>query len=119
MGRGPSEAHLRVATGGGYIAWSARRGGDGRREHPLLIGVKIDVHTSFAGRPWHVWADPTQLENAILNLAVNARDAMDGAGEMKLEVDNVTLAEAESETETDPDSEADPDSEVASPLNRR
>ena len=59
------------------------------------IGERITVHTSFASHPWHVWADPAQLENAILNLAVNARDAMEGAGEMRLEVDNVTLAEAE------------------------
>ena len=59
------------------------------------IGERIAVHTRFASQPWHVWADPTQLENAILNLAVNARDAMDGAGEMSLQVDNVTLAEAE------------------------
>src|SRR4051812_2325268 len=59
------------------------------------IGERIQVQTGFAAEPWHVWADPTQLENAILNLAVNARDAMDGAGEMVLEVDNVALAEAE------------------------
>jgi signal transduction histidine kinase/ActR/RegA family two-component response regulator len=59
------------------------------------IGERITVHTRFASQPWHVWADPTQLENAILNLAVNARDAMDGAGEMSLQVDNVALAEAE------------------------
>ena len=59
------------------------------------IGERITVHTRFASLPWHVWADPTQLENAILNLVLNARDAMDGAGEMSLQVDNVTLAEAE------------------------
>jgi CheY-like chemotaxis protein len=59
------------------------------------IGERINVHTRFASQPWHVWADPTQLENAILNLAVNARDAMEGAGDMSLQVDNVALAEAE------------------------
>jgi len=59
------------------------------------IGERIQVHTDSADEPWHVWADPTQLENAILNLAVNARDAMDGAGELHIEVDNVSLAEAE------------------------
>ena len=59
------------------------------------IGERITVHTRFASQPWHVWADPTQLENAILNLAVNARDAMGGAGDMSLQVDNVVLAEAE------------------------
>src|SRR3954462_15825104 len=59
------------------------------------IGERIAVHTRFASQPWHVWADPTQLENAILNLAVNARDAMNGAGDMSLQVDNIPLAEAE------------------------
>jgi len=59
------------------------------------IGEQITVHTDFAPRVWHVWADPTQFENAILNLAVNARDAMDGRGHLSICVDNVTLAEAE------------------------
>jgi signal transduction histidine kinase/CheY-like chemotaxis protein len=59
------------------------------------IGERITVHTDFAPRIWHVWADPTQFENAILNLAVNARDAMDGRGKLSLSVGNVTLAEAE------------------------
>jgi signal transduction histidine kinase len=59
------------------------------------IGERITVHTDFAPRVWHVWADPTQFENAILNLAVNARDAMDGRGHLRVSVENVTLAEAE------------------------
>jgi signal transduction histidine kinase/CheY-like chemotaxis protein len=59
------------------------------------IGERIQVHTGVADATWHVWADPTQFENAILNLAVNARDAMDGRGDMNLQVDNVTLDEAE------------------------
>ena len=58
------------------------------------IGERISVRTSFAAEPWHVWADPTQLENAILNLAVNARDAMDGAGDLTIQVDNIALSEA-------------------------
>jgi len=61
------------------------------------IGERIAVHTRFADPLWHVWADPTQLENAVLNLAVNARDAMDGSGDLQIQVDNVTLAEAEVE----------------------
>ncbi len=59
------------------------------------IGERISVHTRFADVAWHVWADPTQLENAVLNLAVNARDAMDGSGDLNIQVDNVRLAEAE------------------------
>jgi CheY-like chemotaxis protein len=60
-----------------------------------VIGERITVQTDFAAHVWHVWADPTQFENAILNLAVNARDAMDGRGDLGICVDNVTLAEAE------------------------
>jgi signal transduction histidine kinase/ActR/RegA family two-component response regulator len=59
------------------------------------IGERISVRTRFAAGPWHVWADPTQLENAVLNLCVNARDAMSGAGELNIQVDNVALEEAE------------------------
>ena len=59
------------------------------------IGERITVRTDFAPHVWHVWADPTQFENAILNLAVNARDAMDGRGMLNVCVDNVSLAEAE------------------------
>ena len=61
------------------------------------IGERITVHTRFADPLWHVWADPTQLENAVLNLAVNARDAMEGSGDLQIQVDNVTLDEAEVE----------------------
>ncbi|HYD11556.1 MAG TPA: ATP-binding protein [Allosphingosinicella sp.] len=59
------------------------------------IGERITVHTQFQPDIWHVWADPTQFENAMLNLAVNARDAMHGRGDLDICVDNVTLAEAE------------------------
>jgi signal transduction histidine kinase/CheY-like chemotaxis protein len=59
------------------------------------IGERIQVHTRFAEQPWHVWADSHQLENAIVNLCVNARDAMDGSGELSIEVENVTLEDGQ------------------------
>ena len=59
------------------------------------IGERIVVHTRFASEPWYVWADTAQLENALLNLAVNARDAMDGHGEVRIEIDNVELGHGE------------------------
>lgn len=55
------------------------------------IGERIVIRTSTDPQNWHVWADPTQLENAILNLCVNARDAMDGTGEIVIGVNNVQL----------------------------
>ena len=41
---------------------------------------------------WPIYVDPHQLENAIVNLAVNARDAMDGRGLMRIATENVRLA---------------------------
>ena len=59
------------------------------------IGERIQVQTRFAEEPWHVWADSHQLENAIVNLCVNARDAMEGSGELHITVENVSTNEGE------------------------
>lgn len=59
------------------------------------IGERIMVEKRFPSEPWHVWVDSHQLENSILNLAVNARDAMDGQGQLAIAIDNVTLGEGE------------------------
>src|SRR3954453_5627108 len=52
--------------------------------------IRIAVETAAGASPTYV--DPQQLENAIVNLAVNARDAMDGEGQMRITAENVTLA---------------------------
>ena len=59
------------------------------------LGERIAIETHVAPDAWPVWIDPLQLENALLNLAVNARDAMDGAGTLTIAVDNVVLAAGE------------------------
>ena len=59
------------------------------------IGERITVATHFADQPWRVWADSNQLENAILNLCVNARDAMDGGGRIDISIDNVAVRAGE------------------------
>lgn len=59
------------------------------------IGERIRVETEFPDEPWHVWADPNQLENAILNLVVNARDAMEGSGLVRIAVDHLALQSGE------------------------
>jgi signal transduction histidine kinase/ActR/RegA family two-component response regulator len=51
--------------------------------------IVVEVHPTRA--LWPIWADSHQLENAILNLAVNARDAMEGAGRLDIMVEDITL----------------------------
>src|SRR4051812_747592 len=56
------------------------------------LGEQIRVEVDVAHDTWPTYVDPHQLENAIVNLAVNARDAMDGRGLMRIATQNVRLA---------------------------
>jgi CheY-like chemotaxis protein len=56
------------------------------------LGERIKVDVQMAPDTWPTYVDPHQLENAIVNLAVNARDAMDGQGVMRITTENVRLA---------------------------
>ena len=58
------------------------------------IGETVTVETVLAGGLWKVAVDGNQLENAILNLAVNARDAMPEGGRLTIETSNSYLDEA-------------------------
>jgi len=55
------------------------------------LGERIGIELAMAEDSWNARIDPSQLENAILNLAINARDAMPEGGTVKVEVSNVTL----------------------------
>ena len=55
------------------------------------VGPGIQVETSFAAEPWPVLCDPHQLENALLNLVINARDAMPDGGHLLIETTNTAL----------------------------
>ena len=57
------------------------------------IGEHIAVETVLAGGLWPAFIDAGQLENAILNLCVNARDAMPDGGKLTLETNNTHLDE--------------------------
>ena len=57
------------------------------------LGEQIAVETVLAGGLWRAHADPNELEVAILNLAVNARDAMRDGGKLTIETANVHLDE--------------------------
>ncbi len=58
------------------------------------LGERIAVETVIAGGLWNTLVDPTQVENTILNLAINARDAMPDGGKLTLEVANAYLDDA-------------------------
>ncbi len=55
------------------------------------IGEGIELETVIAGGLWNTLIDPGNVENALLNLALNARDAMDGHGRLTIEASNATL----------------------------
>ena len=55
------------------------------------LGETVALETVLAGGLWRIFADPGQLENALLNLALNARDAMPGGGKLTIETANSYL----------------------------
>jgi signal transduction histidine kinase len=55
------------------------------------LGETIQIETVLAGGLWRTHADQSQLENAVLNLAVNARDAMPDGGKLTIETANCHL----------------------------
>ncbi|MGZ8450061.1 MAG: response regulator [Candidatus Deferrimicrobiaceae bacterium] len=60
-----------------------------------LIGENVALATSLAPEPWIVVADPGQVEQVVLNLAVNARDAMPSGGTITISTENVALVAPE------------------------
>ena len=57
------------------------------------LGEAIDIVHVGGGGLWNTLVDRSQIENVILNLAINARDAMDGVGKLTIELGNVVLDE--------------------------
>ena len=55
------------------------------------VGPAIAVEAITAGKLWHTIVDPNQLENALLNLCINARDAMPDGGRLVIETRNEWL----------------------------
>jgi len=65
------------------------------------LGENIQIETVIAGGLWNTLADPNQVENTVLNLAINARDAMPDGGKLTLEVANAHLDDAYAATHSD------------------
>ena len=55
------------------------------------VGPSIQIETKLAGELWPALCDPNQLENALLNLVINARDAMPDGGHLVIETANIVL----------------------------
>ncbi|WP_425064160.1 ATP-binding protein [Rhizobium rhododendri] len=58
------------------------------------IGEGVEIETVISGGLWNALIDPMQIENAILNLAINARDATEGFGKLTIEAGNAYIDDA-------------------------
>lgn len=55
------------------------------------LSARIRIERVGEEDPWLVWLDPTQLQTAIINLALNAQDAMPEGGRLRFEIENVAI----------------------------
>lgn len=66
------------------------------------LGPTITLTKNLEHSVWPVLADPSEIENAILNLAINARDSMPGGGTLMIETANVDIREPDSRLDVPP-----------------
>jgi PAS domain S-box-containing protein len=59
------------------------------------LGEQVELLINPMSQAWMAYTDPNQLESAILNLVINARDAMPDGGKLTIETANVAFAEAD------------------------
>jgi PAS domain S-box-containing protein len=65
------------------------------------LGESVEIETIIGGGLWTAMVDRNRLENVILNLAINARDAMKGEGRLTLELGNAMLDDHYAETHSE------------------
>ena len=56
------------------------------------LGESVESSVEIVATPGKIKVDPNQLESALLNLIINARDAMGQGGELKIKVDTAPLS---------------------------
>ncbi len=66
------------------------------------LGERVQLDVFAAGALWLTRCDPNQLESAILNLAINARDAMPSGGRITIETSNVEVHEKSDALQLEP-----------------
>jgi signal transduction histidine kinase len=66
------------------------------------LGSAIRLETVCTGEDCHAWVDPTQLQNALLNLSFNARDAMPDGGTLTIATGTEQVAEADHQRGLEP-----------------
>ncbi|MET0250643.1 MAG: PAS domain S-box protein [Novosphingobium sp.] len=103
LGGAKSSAERAAALTHRLLAFSRRQPLDPRpvRSNPLIasmedllrrtLGERVELELVLAGGLWLTCCDPNQLESAILNLAINARDAMPDGGKLTIETCNAHL----------------------------
>jgi PAS domain S-box-containing protein len=65
------------------------------------LGEHIEIETAMADDAWPALVDSSQLSSALMNLAINARDAMPSGGKLTLETSNVVLDQRYAKTDAD------------------
>lgn len=74
-----------------HVVDLSRRIGSLSRMLQRIIGEDVELVTVLADDLWPVYLDPAQIDQAIVNLAINARDAMPAGGFLSIETANVVL----------------------------
>ncbi len=99
-GEGLTKRLLGLTRGGGKEARPIDINAIVKRTSEMFVQMKkeINVHTTCKEGLWTVEADPGQMEQVLLNLLVNAWQAMPGGGNIHVETQNVVLDEAETDT---------------------